>query len=113
MFIGEGAGWGSNIVSSLGNNVPSSYKSVDGSIQFLLIHNGIIGFILIIFFSLFTILKTQQYNKYNFITLTIPLILIGLSVNILEQAIVLIAFGLSMSFTYQQEYIKRKFIHEN
>jgi len=109
IFFGEGVGWGSNVVSSLLDNVPSNYKSVDGSIQFILIHNGIIGLLLIIFISMFMILKTQQHNKYNVITLLLPIILIALSVNVLEQTIVLIAFGLSMSFTYQQEYIKRNF----
>lgn len=108
LLLGEGSGWGSNVVSSLGVNIPSSYKSVDGSIQFLLIHNGVVGFILFVLANAIGIFRTQKYNKYNIPTLVIPLILIALSVNVLEQTIVLIAFGLSMSFTFQQEYIKRK-----
>lgn len=107
-YFGEGSGWGSNIVSSTVVNIPKEYQSVDGTIQFLFIHSGIIGLIIILLLSFYAIYYTQRYNKILFFLLILPIVLIGLSVDVLEQTIVMLAFGLAFSYSYQQEYIKRR-----
>jgi hypothetical protein len=108
LFFGEGSGYGSNMLTGLSNNMPNVYKAVDGTIQFLLIHSGIIGSLLIYIVFFYAVYKMQKYNKkLNFLLLT-PIIFIGMSVDVLEQTPVLLAFGLAISYAYQQEYLKRK-----
>ena len=103
ILFGEGIGWGSNVGSTLATNIPDAYKVADGTIQFLLIHSGILG-IFILFYLFYLLYNYLRNSKMMFLNIMLPVVLIGLSTNIFEVYAVLFIMGISIAFEYQQTY---------
>jgi len=101
LLFGEGIGFGSNIMSSMALNMSEAYRNVDGSIQYLLVRAGFVGVLLFIYLAV--IIYQTIKNKYFFIILSIPIMLINISINIFEAYTVLLIIGLAISYIYQKE----------
>lgn len=97
LLIGKGSGYGSNVVSSLCKNVNPAYKRVDGTINYVLVRNGLIGlcFLPILFFIIFRVINTIDVNA---IILLLNTIIISLSVNLFEIYIVMLIIGIIISY---------------
>lgn len=106
IYFGEGSGWGSNLSFNLISNLPSEYIYVDGTLNFLLVHSGLFGAFLVTIITFYLIFRYSNYKILIFAIIGLPILLIGLSVNIFEQTLVLMIGSLNIAFVYQQEKIR-------
>lgn len=96
-LIGKGSGYGSNVVTSMSENVNSAYKTVDGTINYVFVRNGLLGlcFLPILFFIIFKVINTIDINR---IILLLNTITISLSVNLFEIYIIMLMIGITVSY---------------
>jgi hypothetical protein len=96
-LIGKGSGYGSNVVTSMYENINPSYKTVDGTINYIFVRNGLIGlyFLPILFFIIFKVINTIDINRT---ILLLNTIIISLSVNLFEIYIVMLIIGIIISY---------------